>query len=467
MRERGRAGRVPAIGWAAAGLVAVAALAPAGVRAQAADTAAVAPGDTLRLGLAEAVQMAAGRSLGVEVARQAAQEAQAKVAEERADLLPQVNGTFVHGDRTFNTASFGISFPSAPGEPPLFDPNGEVLGPVTTIDARAHLSQTLFDWSALEQLKSARAAFSASQVQTDVARERAGAGAAAAYVAAARAEGALEARQADVAMAQELVGVAQDLLDSGVGVRIDVTRAQAQLATMQAQLLAARSGAERTRLALLRTLNLPLGTPVALVDTLGAAGSLAGQAADTLVAAALARRPDVQALDRRIAVARLDVSAVKAERLPTLSVVANDGVNGSTYPHLLNTYEWSFQVSVPVFDGLRRGARADAARARLTTLETQRRELEEQVAFDVRDALLQAEAARQQVAASQARLRLAEEELSEARDRFQAGVAGSADVINASLRLNEARTAEVDARAAWQAARVALAVARGAVTDLR
>jgi outer membrane protein TolC len=53
-----------------------------------------------------------------------------------------------------------------------------------------------------------------------------------------------------------------------------------------------------------------------------------------------------------------------------------------------------------------------------------------------------------------------------ARDRFRAGVAGNADVVTASVALNGARTAYVDALAQYQAARVALARAQGAVREL-
>jgi len=45
-------------------------------------------------------------------------------------------------------------------------------------------------------------------------------------------------------------------------------------------------------------------------------------------------------------------------------------------------------------------------------------------------------------------------------------VAGNADVITASLTLNVARTDVVTALSAYQAARIALARARGSVTSL-
>ena len=65
------------------------------------------------------------------------------------------------------------------------------------------------------------------------------------------------------------------------------------------------------------------------------------------------------------------------------------------------------------------------------------------------------------------RLTLAEQEVSQARDRFNAGVAGNADVVNASLALTRSRTLVNDAETGYQLARVSLARATGSVTTLR
>ena len=63
-------------------------------------------------------------------------------------------------------------------------------------------------------------------------------------------------------------------------------------------------------------------------------------------------------------------------------------------------------------------------------------------------------------------LRLAQQEVSQAQERFRAGVAGNADVFTASLSLNSARTQAVDALSSYQSAKVALARAVGSVTAL-
>jgi outer membrane protein len=160
------------------------------------------------------------------------------------------------------------------------------------------------------------------------------------------------------------------------------------------------------------------------------------------------------------------VNATRAERLPTLGVFADQGATGKNTDHLLNTYSWGLQVSLPIFDGLRREARVQEERAIAREAEIRGRDLRDQAAVEVRAAILDLASAREQVDAAREQLRLAEQEVVQARDRFRAGVAGNADVVSASLTLNSARTVVVDALTSYQSARVALARAEGAATDL-
>ena len=140
------------------------------------------------------------------------------------------------------------------------------------------------------------------------------------------------------------------------------------------------------------------------------------------------------------------------------------GKNGAK---LLNTYTWGLQVSLPIFDGFRREARVQEQQAVVKEAEVRRRDLEQQTQIDVRGALLDIANAREQLDAATERLRLAEQEVTQARERFNAGVAGNADVVNASLALTASRTLVNDAETAYQLARVSLARAIGSVTTLR
>ena len=74
--------------------------------------------------------------------------------------------------------------------------------------------------------------------------------------------------------------------------------------------------------------------------------------------------------------------------------------------------------------------------------------------------------AREQVKAANGRLSLAQQEYSQAQERFKAGVSGNADVVTAALALNTARNGVIEAVTAYETARVELARAEGVATQL-
>lgn len=422
-----------------------------------------------RLSLADAVRMAARQSAIVQTAGLQTSAANARVSETRSAFLPNFGAGATEMQTTLNSATFGFNFPTQPGQPPLLDPLGQSIGPVATLDVRAHASQTLFDPAALGRLRASRAGAAAVGVGESAAAEQAAAQAAIAYVQALRADAQLSARLADSSLAGDLLKIAQDQLAAGVGVGLDVTRAESQLAGVKAQLIAARNDEARSRLNLARALNLPLETPFTLTDSLTALNGedAAAQDVDAAVAEAMRQRPDVRALQAQMRAAQAQITAIRDERLPSVNAFANGGYIGLRLSHMLATYTWGVELSVPVFDGNRRDARVTEQDAAIRELQVREHDLQQQVAADVRGAVLDLSSARQAVDAARERVRLAEQEVSQARDRFRAGVAGNADVITASLTLNGARTQLIDAETAFQSARVALARAEGRTTSLQ
>jgi outer membrane protein len=427
---------------------------------------AVAPAGPLTIG--DAARLAARQSAVAQGARLRADEADARVRERRSELLPNVSSYVQEAGRTFNTSTLGIDFPSPPGVPPLFDPAGQVEGPVNTLDVRGRVQQNIVDFGALGRVRSAKAAARSSDADADAVAEQAATTASAAYVRAMRADAELRSRQADTVLATELLGIARSQLQAGTGVGLDVTRAQAQLAATRASLIAARNARDHAHLDLLRSLSLPVGTQIELADSLSTSETEQVPTDEaSLVAQAIRARPDIIAEEQRVRAAQLGLSAIRAERLPTLGLVADDGVIGKNGAKLLNTYTWGLQVTLPIFDGFRREARVQEQQSVVREAEVRQRDLELQAAADVRGALIDLSGAREQLDAARERLRLAEQELSQARERFNAGVAGNADVVNASLALTASRTLVNDAMTAYELARVALARATGSVTQLR
>ena len=414
-----------------------------------------------------AARAAAERSAVVDVARERASQADARVRQRRADLLPSITGSASDAERTINSATLGISFRDPVTGQPAFDPNGQVLGPIKAWDFRATIRQSLADPAAVARLSASKAVAAATLADVSSVAQQAAATAALACVAAMRATAQLSARIADSALAADLLSIARAQLDAGTGIALDVTRAEAVQATTRAQLIAARISVTRSRMDLARALGLPATTPVTLAGALETVADAANEdSADAAAARALDQRADLRAAGRQLAAAERQVRAVRAERFPALSAFVNDGAIGKTTNHLLNTWSWGIQLGIPVFDGFRREGRIAEQRAVIREIEVRRRELSQQVDADVRTSLLELDAAREQLAAALERNRLAVQEVEQARERFAAGVSGNADVITASLNLNAARTFVVDARTALLTMRVAVARAQGTVTAL-
>lgn len=417
---------------------------------------------TQSLSLGAAARLAAEQSAPAVIAYHRAEQSRARTLETRSALLPRVTATWSDGKRTFNSATFGLPLPGR-------DPNGEIIGPVRTVDFRGRVVASLVDAAAFGRYRSAQAATSSAEADAAQIAELAAATATAAYVRALRADAHVNAHAADSALASELLDIAQRQLQAGVGVALDVTRARSQLAATRAQLIAARNERDRARLDLLRGLGLPLATTVALTDSLAQSTDEALPAEDAAIAAAQRERADLRAAAAATQAARRALRAARAaraERLPTLGVFGDDGATSTSYSRLLNTYTYGVQITLPVFEGVRTSARVRQQIAALHEAEARQRDLDMQIIADVRAALLDVVASREQALAARERLLLGEQELTQARERFRAGVSGNADVITAQLGLNAARSQFVDALASSQLARVSLARAQGRVTKL-
>lgn len=420
-----------------------------------------------RLSMGDAARLAARNNGVVEIARARVAQAEARATQRRGALMPDLAAAVQQADRTINSATFGFSFANPVTGQPLLRPDGEIIGPVPTLDVRYRLQAPLVDLGKYQGWRASQATVGAASLEVEAQAEGAAATAAATYVRAARAEAQLSARRADSALAADLVRIARDQLQAGVGIALDVTRAESQLSAVRAQIIAARSERDRTLLELRRVMGVTPDAPVELADSLAGLPVLTALPNEReALAAALDGRADVKALKAQEQAQQQAAKAIRWERSPQLSALVEQGVIGRNYERLLPTYTWGVQLSVGIFDGFRRESRLEEQVAVARETEAKLKDLRAQHSLDVRAALLDLSSAAEQVDAVRERLQLAEQEVAQAQERFRAGVAGNADVIAALLSLNQARTLRNDALASYQAARVALARATGTVRSL-
>lgn len=416
------------------------------------------------LSLGDAARLAAKQNGAVDVARARVAQADARVTQRRGALFPDLAAAVAQSERTLNSATFGFSFANPVTGQPLLRPDGEILGPVPTVDLRYRVQAPLLDLGRYQGWRAAQASAGAVSLEVEAQAEGAAAMAAASYIRAARAEAQLAARRADSTLAADLVRIARDQLQAGVGIALDVTRAESQLAAVRAQIIAARSERDRSLLELKRVTGMASDAPIVLRDSLAALPVDASLPSERdALTAAMDTRPDVRALQAQEFAQQQAAKAIRWERTPQLSALVEHGVIGRNTDRLLPTYTWGVQLSVGIFDGFRRESRLEEQLAVARETDARLKDVRAQSQLDVRTALLDLTSAAEQVEAVQERLRLSEQEVSQAQDRFRAGVAGNADVISALLALNQARTLRNDALAQYQGARVSLAKAMGTV----
>jgi outer membrane protein len=397
-----------------------------------------------------------GRSQGIDaaIARLDVRTAEARVGQRRADLLPAIDGNAALTRQTLNLDEFGIPIASGVTDP--FD--------IYRLQLRA--SQTIFDASVIGRLRAARDTAVAAGLDARAAGEIAGATAGVAYLRALSARETVRAREADSTIAAQLLDQARQLVGAGVSPAIDATRSEVSFAAVRTQLEVARNGADRASLDLLRALDLPSGTRLALADSLGTGALDLPLDPDSAAAFARAHRAELAAEHARTEAAHRSLGAIRAEYLPSLGLSGAYQRSGQETGDLAGSYNVQLELTVPILDGFRRQSRVKEQNLRVNIQEIREHDLVNQVETEARQSVLDLASARQQVAIARDRLRLAEQELSQAQQRFQAGVAGSVETTNAQSSVIAARDALIQARVNFGTARVGAYRALGVIDQL-
>ena len=220
----------------------------------------------IELSLKRAVEVAVSPegNTRIQLSDEALKQAQAKSAEARAALLPDLEASLTDRDQTANLAAMGIKVvvPIPGFQFPTF------VGPFTTMDARATVTQSVFDFSSIRRFQASKVGVSAARSDVDSTEEQVAAQVARAYLAAVRADADVETAQSDVTLAEAVLKQAENQKAAGTGTGIEITRAKVQLANDRQRLLVAGNQRTSARLQLLRVMGLRLDTELELTDKL-------------------------------------------------------------------------------------------------------------------------------------------------------------------------------------------------------
>jgi outer membrane protein TolC len=280
------------------------------------------------------------------------------------------------------------------------------------------------------------------------------------YLGSLRAAADVKAAQSRVDLAQALYDQASDLQKNGVGTGIDTLRSNVELQNERQRLIEAQTQFQTSLYGLAQLLNVDPKREIELTDQVSFFATPAIQV-DQSLEAAYANRPEMQALLHAQRQVELQKQQAAESRYPTLSFDGYWAEQGLTPATAIPAYTYGFNLNVPLFTGGRIGAQRARADLELRKVSQQEQEQRNQIALQVRTAIAQLAAARSEVDVANQGVGLANEEVTQARDRFQAGVANNIEVISAQDALARANDNQIVALYRYNQARADLARATG------
>ncbi len=394
-----------------------------------------APNGVMRLTLDQAVSLALKQNPTAQIAVLTAAESVQDKNVARAALLPQASLNVSDAVERINLQVFlGRKIPGFP----------EHGGPFQIFSAGPGFSAAIFDLTLFRRYQEARETANASKADSLSTREQVILLVVSQYIGTLRAVATVQASESRVELAQALYDQAADLQKEGVGTGIDTLRANVELQNEKQTLLQAQDDRDTSLFGLSRLLNLDPRQNIELGDSLSFFDTPQPEM-EASIESALGERQEWKALLERLKAAGLEKKASQDSRLPTVNFNGNWAYEGSSSTTGIPTYTYQAGVSVPIFTGGRIHAEIVKADLEIRSLLQQEDDLRNQIALDVKTALINLDSARNQVAVANLGVQLSKEEVDQARDRFKAGVANNIEVIQAQDSLARANDNQIAA----------------------
>jgi len=418
------------------------------------------PTEALRLTLQQAVGLALKQNTTAQIAILTAAQSEQDKNSARAALLPSANLNVGEQWQRLNLAAeFGGGGLPFTGLPAGVAVPGHI-GPFSLFSSGVGFNGPIFDLTLFRRYQASRTGAEAARFDSQSTREQVILLVVSQYIGTLRATADVQASQSRVDLAKALYDQAADLQKQGVGTGIDTLRANVELQNEKQRLLEAQATYETQTFGLSRLLNLDPRQRIELADSLGFFETPQPEM-EKSIEDALAARPEWKALSDQVKAADYQKKAASESRLPSAHYSGNWTQLGTMPSTVIPTYTYSGSITMPLFTGGRIRAEMTRADLEIQRIEQQQADLRNQIALDVKTALINLDSARNQVTVANLGVQLSKEEVDQARDRFKAGVANNIEVITAQDSLARANDNQIAALFRFNQARADLARAIG------
>ncbi len=324
------------------------------------------------------------------------------------------------------------------------------------------LSQTVYDWGKTHTaIKSARLNEQASAETLKRVRETVIADVRDAYYGLNRSVREVAVQNEQVRNYEKRLEWAQSYYSVGTKAKIEVTKAETDLANARLSQIRAESAAEQYKAQLASA----MGTPALDIDSV--ADELDFVKWDIVLNEALERaaanRSDLTAEDLLVLKAKTDVKSASLENAPDVTASGGYTFGGTTFDE---AERWNARVSlvVPIGDGGLTKARVAQSKADLKVAQANREKLAQDIVLDVRYAWQSLRESAASIEAARMAVRQARENLELALGRYRAGVGDSLEISDAVDKYAGAQTTLIDSLYNHKEAGLSLEKAMGEVS---
>ena len=413
-----------------------------------------------KLGLREAIDRGLGYNLGAVGLAQAVRQSQGTSRVTRSALLPNLNASVSETYETENLKALGIRFNiSIPG---FTFPT--LVGPFNYLDARASLTQSILDITALKNYRSSAEVSRSNQLSALDAKDLVVLAVGGTYLQVLAAKARVDSTRAQVETANALYQQTLQQRTVGLVAQIDANRSQVEALTAQQRLLSLQNDLAKQKINLARLIGLPPTDQYELSDDIPYEPAPPVEFADALKQA-FDHRSDLKAAQAQARAAELTRSAARAERLPSFSVNANYGAIGTNPAQAKGTYLVAGTIRVPIWQGGRTEGDIEESDAALAQRRAEIEDLKGLIESEIRNAYLDLQTAASQVELAQKNLDVTKQTLDLTRQRFDAGVTDAVEVVQTQQTVASAQLDYINSLFAHNLAKLSLARAMGGTAE--
>jgi outer membrane protein len=413
--------------------------------------------DVPEITLERLIEIALENQPNINAFQAARQGAQARLGTARADYFPSLNTTYGYNRATANVAG-GIS--ASTGNPITRRVSGRS---VNNQNFTATLDLNVFDSFRREALiRAAREDLNAADLDLSTTRQNVILNVQQAYYSYLLALRLVQVNQEAVQRNMQNLERARGFFEVGTRPKIDVTRAQVDLANAELALVQARNQAATSLATLNNAIGLPDPPPYRITEELEIPMAIISLEESTRTA--LDNRTELRSAEARVRSARANLAVAKRNLLPSLGATASWSYRGQDYP-LAPNWLAGVTLSIPVLNPPLFYQINEVA-ANLAGAQADEEIIRQNIFLEVQQSYADLVSARESIQASEVLLQEARENLELATGRYQVGVGPLIDVTDAQLALTQAQSQNAQALVNFKIAEAQLRKAMGLVAPV-